>query len=98
MDEDKEAINQFRENPRKSWIWLYLNPLIDDILKTKLKDSLVLKYRPEAWLQVLYKAYFLLKSHYWYNIYQDFISDPEGFPSLMNSLFRFVKFEVPLYI
>ena len=95
------AIEALREDPRgyvpssRSII----NRMIDEILKENLKNALILQYRPEDWLWPLYRAHFILKSQYWFNVYQTLFSQEY-------SLFHFgtlalpplVDLRAPLYI
>ncbi|MFX1502137.1 MAG: SEC-C metal-binding domain-containing protein, partial [Promethearchaeota archaeon] len=64
-----QAIAEIKKNPRGYIHWNLTNKILDEIIKDKLKDAPLLKYRPEAWIQPLYKAYFLLRSDYWRIIY-----------------------------
>jgi hypothetical protein len=90
-----DEIRKFRKYPRKPWIWRHLNYIIDKILKEKLKDAPILQYVPEPWLNPLFSTYFSLKSHYWFNIYEDFVDQSRN--ALLN-LSRFIDIHIPLYI
>ena len=101
-----KTIKKFRKFPRKPWIWKYLHPVIDEILKEKLKNAPILKYKPESWINPLYRAYYVIKSHYWSNIYRDFIQDLSGTNAgieafskqFLEGAYRFINLDAPLYI
>lgn len=90
------ALVQIRSSPRGSEHWEYTNALIDDILKEKLKNSLILKYQPIGWLEPLYFSHFVLKSHYWFNVYNRFIAKDDVQCAFSN--LTAIPLHTPLYI
>jgi hypothetical protein len=90
-----QAIAEIKKNPRGYTHWNLTNKILDEIIKDKLKDAPLLKYRPEAWIQPLYKAYFLLRSDYWRIIYATLIDESDSTSTL---LLNTRPLEIPTYL
>ncbi len=95
-----QIIIELRRSPRKPWIWPFLNLVLDDILKKGLKNAPILKYNPANFIDPLWHCYYILKSHYWSNIYESFVNDDYSNPEfrMLWSITRFIDIHVPLYI
>lgn len=93
-----KALKSFRADPRGRTHWLVTNTLFDNILKTNLKDSLILKYNPEEWLKFLFDIYHNLRIPYWQEFYDRMIRKLEdGFFGIFNLPIS-IPLETPIYI
>ncbi len=94
------AMEQFKKDPRSATHWHYTNMVIDEILRKRLRNAPILKYNPYGWIQCLHLCYFILKSHYWFNVYEYTIKkNEESFKSMpLGFIFRWIRTETPLYI
>jgi len=98
----QKAIEMFRREPRGIKHWKWTNQVLDEILRNKLGDAPILKYRPIGWVKFLFRAYFILRTHYWFNFYNFVLIDPrkhlEFSTPLIRNLSSTIDIWVPFYL
>lgn len=90
-----KAITQLKREPRGTKHWRSTNAIIDEILKKKLNNAPILKYKPEAWISPLYTSYFILRSDYWRIIYDTLIEESNN---IFDWVVNRITLETPTYL